>query len=258
MGGESWEEVRKRVRDFHTAHSLVPGPVCKDFVFDDDLGRLYFLSNAKTSDSIQLPIVDESPTNGKKLNLYCLDCKSGATHSEWDATTTSTFSDQLAEIFDGIGRRGYGSTAQPVISESWLLETVRLLTGAPNGADPSKERKRSSNGVTFYQLWKTPYASSLLFSLDNALFYGSLKKTEVEIVSLERPGIDATIERFKYPRVGKANAFADLKLSVFWVSPEGEPSDPIIKALYGVLNLKSLFPWLEYIPRAGWLPNNTG
>jgi hypothetical protein len=54
----------------------------------------------------------------------------------------------------------------------------------------------------------------------------------------------------RYPRAGQPNAKSELKLLEF---KQGEPI--VHKRLWGINDIKSQFPWMEYIVRFGWLPD---
>ncbi|KAJ3219259.1 dipeptidylpeptidase [Dinochytrium kinnereticum] len=92
------------------------------------------------------------------------------------------------------------------------------------------------------------------------ILYLEVDESQVDFVCIARPGLDGAVDKFRYPRVGKANATADIKVVSFnsTLLKAGNQVAPVIRGLHGLLSLKHLFPWIEYIPRVGWLPDGLG
>lgn len=61
------------------------------------------------------------------------------------------------------------------------------------------------------------------------------------------------VEEFRFPRAGCANSKSYLKLIEFRVSDTRQIVDVVMLELQFSLNI--LFPWMEYIVRAGWTPD---
>ena len=86
------------------------------------------------------------------------------------------------------------------------------------------------------------------------ILYLEVDETGVEWVFIARPGAEQTdIDRYRYPRVGKPNASAIPKIVEFAAKGKKRPVQLSLQPPYTV---KELFPWMEYIVRAGWLPDS--
>ncbi|KAJ3034698.1 dipeptidylpeptidase, partial [Rhizophlyctis rosea] len=87
--------------------------------------------------------------------------------------------------------------------------------------------------------------------------YLEVDEEGVEVVCIPRQGIDAGVDKYRYPRAGKPNASAEIKIVEFVpkLSAEHHPPPPHHRRLWPPHSLTTLFPWHEYIPRLGWIPN---
>ncbi|KAI9342485.1 dipeptidyl peptidase IV N-terminal region-domain-containing protein, partial [Zopfochytrium polystomum] len=84
----------------------------------------------------------------------------------------------------------------------------------------------------------------------------------VEMVSIARAGLDDKVDRYRYPRPGRPNARSEPCVATFrggggdgGGGGAGLLRDPVVRRLRGELQVRALFPWAEYIPRIGWMPD---
>ncbi|KAJ3026251.1 dipeptidylpeptidase, partial [Rhizophlyctis rosea] len=88
------------------------------------------------------------------------------------------------------------------------------------------------------------------------VLYVEVDEGEVEVVCITRQGIDAGVDKYRYPRSGKPNVSAEIKILEFTPKyTNEEPPPPAHRKLWGRYDLNVLFPWTEYIVRLGWLPS---
>ncbi|ESO90963.1 hypothetical protein LOTGIDRAFT_217498 [Lottia gigantea] len=85
------------------------------------------------------------------------------------------------------------------------------------------------------------------------VLYEEVDESEVEVLNLFAPSTeDHGIDEYRYPRAGTTNAKSSLKILEFEVDGRGMVNTMIEKQLREPLC--ELFPWYEYIVRAGWTP----
>lgn len=106
--------------------------------------------------------------------------------------------------------------------------------------------------------WWSPLGSGTT----QRILYLEVDERKVDVVQLPRPGNSelfgfsaaADGDKLPYPRAGGINAQCEAKVVEFHRSASG---GVIRKKLHGDRALGKLFPWMEYILRAGWLPDGT-
>lgn len=79
---------------------------------------------------------------------------------------------------------------------------------------------------------------------ENILYLETTEK-DVEVVCISKT---TTFDTIRYPRAGKPNAKSCLKIVEF-------EQGIVHKQLWGKNDIKTQFPWVEYIVRFGWLPD---
>lgn len=95
------------------------------------------------------------------------------------------------------------------------------------------------------------------------ILYFQVDERKVEGIVLPRPGdiygfstTGGQGDRVPYPRAGGSNAICDPKVVEFEIGNDGL-EHVSYRALYGDRTLKAMFPWMEYVIRAGWLPDGS-
>ncbi|KAJ3107242.1 dipeptidylpeptidase [Phlyctochytrium planicorne] len=106
---------------------------------------------------------------------------------------------------------------------------------------------------------KEPAKSHASHEVMERILYVEVDESPVELVCIARPGLDRSVDTFRYARAGKANALEDIKIATFTFNTSTfRISSPVTKGIFGDMSLNALFPWVEYIPRLGWLPDGSG
>lgn len=93
--------------------------------------------------------------------------------------------------------------------------------------------------------------------IDNVyrILYEEVDDGDVEIFCFPSSQTDSgEVEEFRFPRAGCANSNSYLKMIEFKVNDDNEIVDICMLELQFSLN--SIFPWMEYIVRAGWTPDS--
>jgi len=106
--------------------------------------------------------------------------------------------------------------------------------------------------------WWRPETASSKQTSSYSLLYEELDEKNVEIVrilgfSSSSSEIKPDVEEFRYPRAESCNPVSTLRLVNFTLGPTKE----ILDCCHFELStpLKILFPWYEYLVRAGWTPD---
>ena len=95
------------------------------------------------------------------------------------------------------------------------------------------------------------------------ILYFQIDERRIDGVTLAKPGVGemfgtssvGATEKLPYPRAGGNNAICEPKVVEFGLDENGSLESPVIRSLVGDKSLYKLFPWLEYVVRAGWLPD---
>jgi dipeptidyl-peptidase 9 len=88
------------------------------------------------------------------------------------------------------------------------------------------------------------------------ILYEEVDESEVDILHIVSPQSEgATSDQYRYPKAGTANAKCTLKIMEFALTYEGSICDVVEKRL--PQPLVDMFPSMEYIVRAGWIPDGT-
>ncbi|XP_059490227.1 dipeptidyl peptidase 9-like [Neocloeon triangulifer] len=84
------------------------------------------------------------------------------------------------------------------------------------------------------------------------LLFELVDESEVEICCFPTTG---AVEELRFPRAGTANAKSELKMLQFKLGTNLMPTE--VKVLSLTRSLNCLFPYYEYLVRAGWIPDGT-
>ncbi|KAG0244096.1 dipeptidylpeptidase [Mortierella sp. GBA43] len=89
------------------------------------------------------------------------------------------------------------------------------------------------------------------------ILYLQVSETMVDLVVIQRQGVQPEYEEYRYPHTGSPNAVSDLQIVEFVPKQHSKDvvPEPLHKRLWGRASLYKMFPWLEYIVRFGWLPD---
>ncbi|CAG8434850.1 12884_t:CDS:10 [Ambispora gerdemannii] len=103
-------------------------------------------------------------------------------------------------------------------------------------------------------------SSSDTYKKDDAerILYIQVSESMVDLVVIPRPGPQAEMDEYRYPRAGTQNALCNLQIVEFIPQYDDEEvvtCGPTHKRLWGSFALNKLFPWMEYIVRFGWFPS---
>ncbi|XP_023345697.1 dipeptidyl peptidase 9 [Eurytemora carolleeae] len=106
--------------------------------------------------------------------------------------------------------------------------------------------------------WWRPETSSTKHSRSYSILYEELDEKCVEIVRIlgfPSSSVESKpeVEEFRYPRADTTNPTSTLKLLNFTLGHNNEILDCSQYVL--VTSLRTLFPWHEYLVRAGWTPD---
>jgi len=125
----------------------------------------------------------------------------------------------------------------------------------------------------FSGYWWAPDASNCILAVE-------VDESDVDFVYIPHDS-DGSKDEFRYPRTGSKNATADIVLlesstdlddpdkvcSLFSTyqnmiisldDKQFQTARVAYKRLWGAFSLKQRFPWMEYLPRMGWLPDGSG
>lgn len=110
----------------------------------------------------------------------------------------------------------------------------------------------------FSGFWWRPQTACSRQESSFTLLYEELDEKNVEIVrilgfSANSLDIRPDVEEFRYPRADTTNANSTLKLLRFVLGPNNEIWD--CETFELITPLRNIFPWAEYIVRAGWTPD---
>lgn len=87
------------------------------------------------------------------------------------------------------------------------------------------------------------------------ILYEEVDEGDVKIFCFPSSQSDSgEVEEFRFPRAGCANSKSYLKMVEFKVNEHLQIIDICMLELQ--FSLSMLFPWMEYIVRAGWTPNS--
>ncbi|KAI9088833.1 dipeptidyl peptidase IV N-terminal region-domain-containing protein [Phlyctochytrium arcticum] len=214
MAGLSWDAVRTRVRAFHAAQSGHAYPHQRDFTFDEQHGRIYFLGSerrattaltvtplegATTGPSGSASGGEElrgrlgeqaSKTNGvgghggaaKGVSLFAITPWKADSGSDEPAELSKTGIHSQRDVRDNTTSQSFDWI--PIVTYGWLKHH-----NMPGSHSPSKEeelinvRKRISNqGITAFQLAQhithadgTHIPGSLFFTYGGGLYVGTVQ-----------------------------------------------------------------------------------
>lgn len=91
---------------------------------------------------------------------------------------------------------------------------------------------------------------------ENRILFVENDESEVELVTLPSNGNGIKVDQHRYPRAGSTNVRVDVKMVEFPIDEStGNVETLRIKSLFGDFALTERFPWFEYIPRLGWVPD---
>jgi len=110
----------------------------------------------------------------------------------------------------------------------------------------------------YFGFWWRPETASTKQNRSYSILYEQLDEKAVEIVRILGFPPSSTdnkpeVEEFRYPRADTANPTSTLKLINFTLGLNKEILDCSHYEL--ATSLKTLFPWYEYLVRAGWTPD---
>jgi len=83
------------------------------------------------------------------------------------------------------------------------------------------------------------------------ILYLEVDHTKVHKYNLVQPGIKGEVDAFNYPLVGMENAKSRLCL----VEMDTTGGEMIVKKKMLWPSLAQAYPWVEYVPRVGWMPD---
>lgn len=99
--------------------------------------------------------------------------------------------------------------------------------------------------------WWQPYSDGNVYRI----LYEEIDESEVKIFNFPSSSSNCSgdIEQYRFPRAGTANSKSNLKLLEFSLNENLQMVH--LKNLELQYPLSHMFPWMEYMVRAGWAPN---
>lgn len=91
-------------------------------------------------------------------------------------------------------------------------------------------------------------------SKEETILFMEVDESMVEVIYIARSGLDESVDKYRYPRPGKPNAKSEPCI-VSFDSSLLSGSTAVVRRLHGRHRISAMFPWAEYIVRAGWLPH---
>ncbi|KAK7570778.1 hypothetical protein V9T40_010145 [Parthenolecanium corni] len=100
--------------------------------------------------------------------------------------------------------------------------------------------------------WWQPHSDGNVYRI----LYEEVDESEVKIYNFPSTNTNGMgdIEQYRFPRAGTANSKSNLKLLEFSLNENLQITH--LKNLELQYPLSYMFPWMEYMVRAGWAPNN--